>query len=197
LVVEAGDALGVPMSSQIAVPAYVALATDTGWFRFSSTTAGTLQMAARLVEAGAVPDQLYKQLYENDTLGRLQLIGRALEHTRTELGGRLIYTWLTQADFAAAGAIPSDSEDIINLTLSVGGAEMAVLLVEQPRGGFKVSLRSRCEVDCSRVAARFGGGGHRRAAGAFFAEPLDPARTKILDAVRAAMNIGTAEEHST
>ena len=66
---------------------------------------------------------------------------------------------------------------------------MAVILVEQPTGGFKVSLRSRCEVDCSRVAEQFGGGGHRRAAGAFFDEPLDSARQKILDAVRAAMKV--------
>ncbi len=195
LVVEAADELGVPLSAEIARPAFVALATDTGWFRFSSTTAGTLRLAARLVEAGAAPAQLYKELYETDTLGRLQLIGRALAHTRTELGGRLIYTWLTQADFAAVGAVPSDSEDIINLTLSVGGTEMAVILVEQPRGGFKVSLRSRCEVDCSRVAARFGGGGHRRAAGAFFAEPLDSARAKILDAIRAAMKMEAVGTH--
>ena len=149
LVVEAADQLGVPLTPEIARPAFVALATDTGWFRFSSTTADTLRLAARLVEAGAVPDQLYKELYETDSHARLQLIGRALARTQTELDGRLIYTWLDQADFAATGALPSDSEDIINMTLSVGGTEMAVILVEQPTGGFKVSLRSRCDVDCS------------------------------------------------
>jgi phosphoesterase RecJ-like protein len=187
VVIEAADALGVPLSAEIARPAFVALATDTGWFRFSSTTPGTLRLASRLVESGAAPDRLYKQIYEKDTLARLQLIGRALEHTRTELGGRLIHTWLALADFSAVGAIPPDSEDIINMTLAVGGTEMAVMLVEQPGGGFKVSFRSRCAVDCSRVAAQFGGGGHRRAAGAFIDEPLDSASTKILDAVRAAM----------
>ena len=91
----------------------------------------------------------------------------ALAHTQTELGGRLIYTWLSQSDFAACGAVPSDSEDIINMTLAVGGTEVAVILVEQPSGGFKVSLRSRCQVDCSAIAERFGGGGHKKAAGAF------------------------------
>ncbi|MEN6451116.1 MAG: DHH family phosphoesterase [Thermoguttaceae bacterium] len=187
LTIEAIDQLGVPLSASIAIPAFVALATDTGWFRFVSTTADTLRLAARLMDAGVAPAQLYKQLYEMDTLGRLQLIGRAFNHARTELGGRLIYSWLEQADFQQAGAVPPDSEDVINMTLTVGGTEMAVILVEQPKGGFKVSLRSRCEVDCAKVAAQFGGGGHRRAAGAFFAEPLDSARTKILDAVRAAM----------
>ena len=187
LVIDAADRLGVPVGREIAVPAMVALTTDTGWFRFSSTTADTLRLAARLVEAGAKPDQLYKELYEDDSHARLQLIGRALVHTQCELSGRLIYTWLDRADFEACGALPSDSEDIINLTLSVIGTQVAVILVEQPKGGFKISFRSRCHADCSRIAEQFGGGGHKKAAGAFIDEPLDAARAKVLDAVRAAM----------
>ncbi len=189
LVIEAADQLGVRLTPAIARPAFVALATDTGWFRFSSTTADTLQLASRLVDAGAVPDQLFKELYENDSHARLQLIGRTLARSQTELGGRLIYSSIDQADFAATGALPSDSEDIINMMLSVRGTEAAVILVEQATGGFKISLRSRCELDCSAVAEQFAGGGHRKAAGAFLNEPLDSARQKILDAVRAAMQL--------
>jgi bifunctional oligoribonuclease and PAP phosphatase NrnA len=188
LVIEAADQLGVPLDRKIAEPAMVALTTDTGWFRFSSTTAGTLRLAARLVEAGAKPDLLYKEIYETDSLARLQLIGRALDHTQTELDGRLIHTWLSQADFDASGALPSDSEDIINMTLAVGGTQVAVILVEQPKGGFKISFRSRCAVDCSQVAEQFGGGGHKKAAGAFLNDPLDVAREKVLSVVRTAMN---------
>jgi phosphoesterase RecJ-like protein len=187
LVIDAADQLGVPVGPRIAVPAFAALTTDTGWFRFGSTGAETLRLAARLVEAGAKPDQLYKQLYESDSHARLQLIGRALIHTQSELGGRLIYTWLDHSDFEASGALPSDSEDIINLTLSVGGTQVAVILVEQPKGGFKISFRSRCEIDCSKIAEWFGGGGHKKAAGASLNEPLEAARTKVLDAVRTAM----------
>ena len=187
LVVEAADQLGVPLTPEIARPAFVALATDTGWFRFSSTRADTLRLAARLVDAGAAPDQLFKELYENDTHARLQLIGRTLARAQIERGGCLIHSWIELADFKAAGALPSDSEDIINMLLSVGGTQVAVLLVEQPKGGFKISFRSRCEVDCSAVAEQFGGGGHRAAAGASLNEPLDSARQKVLDAVRAAM----------
>lgn len=187
LVVEAADQLGVALTPEIARPAFVALATDTGWFRFSSTTAETLRLAGRLIDAGAVPDRLYKELYENDSQGRLRLIGRALDHARTELDGRLIHTWLGRAEFADIGALPSDSEDIINMTLSVGGTEAAVILVEQPEGEFKVSLRSRCEMDCSAIAEQFGGGGHRKAAGATLNGPLESAQEKVLAAVRAAM----------
>ncbi|MGO8750015.1 MAG: DHH family phosphoesterase [Thermoguttaceae bacterium] len=187
LVVEAAEALGVALTPEIAEPLFVALATDTGWFRFASTSATTYRIAAQLTDAGAVPHRLYKNLYENDSLGRLRLQGRALVHVEMEKEGRLIHTYLTQEDFKAAGAIPSDSEDIINLTLAVQGTEVAVILVEQPSGGFKVSFRSRCQLDCSRLAEQFGGGGHRVAAGAFVADPLPAAQSRILDAVRAAM----------
>ena len=187
LVIEAADQLGAEISPQIAQAAFVALATDTGWFRFSSTASQTLRLAARLVDAGATPDQLYQQLYEDDTLARLQLVGRTMARTRTELGGRLIHTWIERADFEAVGAAPQDSEDVINMTLAVGGTEAAVILVEQATGGFKISFRSRCSLDCSRVAEQFGGGGHKAAAGAFLDEPLESARRKVLDAVRAQM----------
>lgn len=187
LVVEAADQLGVEITPEIAQAVFVAVATDTGWFRFPSATSETLRLAARLVDAGAAPPGLYRRLYEEDTLARLQLIGRTMARARTELDGRLIHTWIERADFEATGAVPSDSEDMINMTLSVGGTEVAVILVEQIGGGFKISFRSRCNLDCSRVAEQFGGGGHKAAAGAFLNEPLRSARRKVLDAVRAEM----------
>lgn len=187
LVVEAADRLGVELTAQIARPLFAAVATDTGWFRFLSTSGDTYRLAARLADAGAVPHEIYRQLYENDTLGRLKLIGRVMARAQTELDGRLIHTWIEWEDFQAAGAAPPDSEDIINMTLSVAGTEFAVILVEQETGGFKVSFRSRYRVDCSRLAEQFGGGGHMQAAGAHLNEPLAVAQAKVLDAVRAAM----------
>ena len=144
---------------------------------------------ARLLEAGARPDLLYKQLYEQESLARLQLIGHTLARARTERDGRLIYTWVERADFEATGALPSDTEDLINMMLTVRGSEVAVIFVETP-SGFKVSFRSRCELDCSRIAEQFGGGGHRRAAGAQIKEPLALGREKVLETVRAAMERG-------
>ena len=164
LVLEAGEALGVRFTPEIAQPLFAAIATDTGWFRFASTGAETFRAAARLLEAGAQPDRLFKDLYETESLARLRLTGRTLARTQTELGGRLIYTWVERGDFEATGALPSDTEDLINMTLTVGGTEVALILVET-KSGFKVSFRSRCELDCSRIAEQFGGGGHRRAAG--------------------------------
>ncbi len=186
LVLEAGEALGVRLTPEIAQPLFAAIATDTGWFRFASTGAETFRAAARLLEAGAQPDRLFKDLYETESLARLRLTGRTLARTQTELDGRLIYTWVERGDFEATGAVPSDTEDLINMTLTVGGTEVALILVET-KTGFKVSFRSRCELDCSRIAEQFGGGGHRRAAGAQLREPLATGREKVLAAVRAAM----------
>jgi phosphoesterase RecJ-like protein len=187
IVFEAAGHLGVAIDAELARPIFAALATDTGWFRFGSVTGNSYRVAGQLCDAGAVPHAIFQDLYENDRLGRLHLMGRALARAETDLAGRLIWTWLTLDDFAQSGAIPSDSEDIINALLTVGGTQAAVILVEQAQGGFKISFRSRCAMDSSRVAEQFGGGGHRAAAGAFLAEPLEDARRKVLDAVRAAM----------
>ena len=114
-------------------------------------------------------------------------MGRILASAKSDLGGRLIYTIVEQADFKATGALPSDTEDIVNATLNVGGTQVAVIMVEQPSGGIKISFRSRSQVDCSKLAEQFGGGGHKAAAGAFVPGTLVEAQKKVLDAVRAAM----------
>jgi phosphoesterase RecJ-like protein len=187
LVVEAAEALGVALTPQIATPLFAAVATDTGWFRFPSATAGTYRVAARLIEAGARPAAIYNALYEQDTLGRMRLRGVILSRIQTELDGRLAHTHVLKEDFAATGSLPSDTEDAINLALAIGGTQFAVIFVEQQSGGFKISFRSRCGVDCSQLAEKYGGGGHKAAAGAFVKGPLAEVRPLVLDAVRAAM----------
>ncbi len=187
LVVDAARQLGVKLTPVISTPLFAAVATDTGWFRFPSTTGGTFRCGGELLDAGTVPATIYKQLYEQDTLARLHLIGRVLARVETELDGRLIYTSVLQEDFTATGAIPSDTEDVINMTLQVGGTETALIFVELAAGGVKVSFRSRGTVECNRVAELFGGGGHKAAAGATLQEPLEAVQKRVLEAVRAAM----------
>ncbi len=187
LVLQAAEQLGVKLTPEIATPLFAAIATDTGWFRFNSATGDTLRHAGRLIDAGAKPSEIYRMLNEQDTLARLNLIGRTLARTQTDLDGRLIYTAISQEDFRATGAVASDTEDVINMTLAVGGTQVAVLLVELAGGGIKVSFRSRNQVDCSRLAERFGGGGHKAAAGATIQQPLAVAQAQVLDAVREAM----------
>jgi phosphoesterase RecJ-like protein len=187
LVVQAADALGVPLTSKMATPLYAAIATDTGWFRFGSTTPATMRVAARLLEAGASPAQIYSDLYERDTLGRVRLRGLILSRTQAELDGRLLHTFVLKDDFAETGAIPSDTEDVINLTLAIRGAQLAAIMVEQLKGGYKLSFRSRCHVDCNQLARQFGGGGHRAAAGAYQEGELATVQPRVLAAMREAL----------
>jgi len=188
LVLETARHLGVKLTSEIARPLFAAIATDTGWFRFGSTSSLTLRAAAELIDAGASPSEIYNQLYEQDTLARVQLRGRILARTQTELDGRLAHTAALADDFQETGALASDTEDVINLTLGIAGTQVAVILVEQPTGGFKLSFRSRTpKVDCNELAKHFGGGGHKAAAGAFINAPWPAARSLVLDAVRKAM----------
>ncbi|EMI52161.1 DHH family phosphoesterase [Rhodopirellula sallentina] len=187
LVVQAADALNVPITRAMAVPVFAAIATDTGWFRFPSVTSETYRVIARLMDVGVVPSEVYGDLYERDTLGRLKLRGLILSRTASEIDGALVYTYVEKEDFAACGAEPNDTEDAINLTLAVRGTQAAVIFVGQVRGGFKLSFRSRCGLDCNEVAREFGGGGHKAAAGAFLEGSLDEVQGRVLPVVREAL----------
>lgn len=187
LVVDAAGHLGVKLTPEMAMPLFAAVATDTGWFRFNSTSAVTLQTAAKLIDAGANPSAIFKDLYEQDTLARLQLRGRILSRTTGELDARLVHTFALQSDFAETGALPSDTEDVINMTLAVAGTEVAVIFVQTGEETFKISFRSRSDFDCSAMAKQFSGGGHKAAAGATVQGSFAEVQAKVLDAVRAAM----------
>jgi phosphoesterase RecJ-like protein len=187
LVYEAITSLGTPPSANAAHCLFVALAMDTGWFRHSNTTPGTFQLAALLEQAGANPTTAYVNLFEQNTLGRLKLTGLVLNRLTTAHDGRTAYTEIHHGDYAATGAMPQDSEDLINYTRSLAGVEVGLFFMEQPRGGVKVSFRSQERVDVARIAEQFGGGGHRLASGAIIDAPLDIARSRVLAAVGAAL----------
>ncbi len=105
------------------------------------------------------------------------LRGRILARTQTELDGRLAHTAALKEDFEETGALPSDTEDVVNMTLAIAGTEAAFILVEQQTGGFKISFRSRTPaVDCNQLAKDFGGGGHKAAAGGFTSAPWPEAQ---------------------
>ena len=187
LVVQAADALNVSITRSMAQALFAAIATDTGWFRFNSVTSETYRVIARLIDAGVVPSEVYGDLYERDTLGRIRLRGLILSRTTPELDGALMHTYVEKEDFAAVGAEPNDTEDAINMTLAVRGTQAAVIFVGQIRGGFKLSFRSRCALDCNQIAQQFGGGGHKAAAGAFIEGTLDEVRGRVLPAMLDAM----------
>jgi phosphoesterase RecJ-like protein len=183
IVYEIGLRLKVPFTEAIATPLYAGLSTDTGGFRFPSVSGESFRIAGPLVDAGASPPAIYRELFEQDSLARLHLVGRTLAGATTAHDGRVIFSQVRQQDIKEIGAIPADTEDLINLTLAVKGTEVAAILIEQPDGRIKVSFRSRGPVDCSALAGRFGGGGHRAAAGAIIDGPFETARDKVRAAV--------------
>jgi bifunctional oligoribonuclease and PAP phosphatase NrnA len=187
LVHEAIAALETPLSATAAHALFVAVAMDTGWFRHSNTTPATFRLAALLEQAGANPTAAYEKLFEQNTLGRLKLMGLVLSRLTTAHGGKTAYTEILRGDYAATGALPQDSEDLVNYTRSLAGVEVGLFFMEQPRGGVKVSFRSQAHVDVAKLAEQFGGGGHKLASGAVVDAPLDVARTRVLAAVGAAL----------
>ncbi len=184
---EAVAALGVPLSATMASHLFVAVAMDTGWFRHSNAGPATFALASELVAAGARPELLYDELFERNSPARLRLVGLVLERLTVTPGGRVAYTELRRGDYEATGATPQDSEDLVNYTRSVQGVEVGLFFMEQPRGGVKVSFRSRGAVDVAKIAEAFGGGGHRQASGAVLETSLDEAKTRVLQAVTATL----------
>jgi phosphoesterase RecJ-like protein len=187
LVHEAITALGGPLTPQAAHCLFVAVAMDTGWFRHDNTKPRTFELAAQLVKAGARPPEAYEALFEQNTLARSRLTGLVLGRLSLEPGGQICHTEIRRDDYATTGATPQDSEDLVNHTRSVGGVEVGLFFMEQPRGGVKVSFRSR-RIDVARVAQQFGGGGHRLASGAILDTTLDDARARVLAAVKVALD---------
>jgi phosphoesterase RecJ-like protein len=192
LVVRAAKALGATFTREVATGLLTAIAMDTGWFHHPNTRPETLRTVADLVEAGAPIDEIYRQLFERNSLGRLRLMGETLSNLRTESAGRIAYATVTREGIDRTGAIPQDTEDLVDFTVSLKGVEVGLLFLEQSRGGIKLSVRSRQGLDCARLAARFGGGGHRAAAGATLPEPLSESVERVLDAVRESLGVEDA-----
>ena len=183
-------ALGAPISPVAANHLFMALALDTGWFRHPNTTAETFKLAEELVRLGANPPPLFEQLFECSPVERVRLVGVALGRLRTRSRGLVAFTEVFLKDYADTGAVPGDTEDLINYPRSIDGVEVALLFIEQPGGGTKISFRARSRIDVSKIAERFDGGGHKLASGARSDLDLPTVREQVLRAVDEALAAG-------
>ena len=169
--------LDIELTPELAEPLYIALVTDTGRFQYANTTPKALRLAAELVEAGADIHAVFQEVYESVEFAKLKLLARALDRAEVLEGGRIVASNLLRSDFTQAGAAEPYSEGIIDYLRAVEGAELAVLIREQlskSANKYKGSLRSSIdELDVSAIARRFGGGGHRQAAGFSTDLPLE------------------------
>lgn len=163
---------------------FIGMATDTGWFRFSNTDARTLDAAAELLRRGVNAADLYDRLYNNERPAKIKLAGAALSTLELFDRDRIACMQLDRAALECCAADPADTEGIINEAMRIGTVEASILLVEQPDGVIRVSLRSRKRIDVASIAVTLGGGGHPRAAGARMPGPLAEAKQRVLKALQ-------------
>jgi phosphoesterase RecJ-like protein len=161
--------LGVPLDAEIAECLYVALATDTGSFRFDMTTPAVHELAARLIATGIKPAEISRQIFDTRPFGSIRLYGDVL--SRAELdpaaagGVGLVWTYATLADLARHQQSPYVLEALIDSVRCAAEADVSCVVKQVGEGEWAVSMRSKGAVDVSRVAVALGGGGHRLAAG--------------------------------
>ena len=161
--------LDVPLDAQIAECLYVALATDTGSFRFDMTTPRVHEMAARLIATGIRPGEISRRIFDTRPFGAMKLFAEVLARAAldpTAAGGHgMVWTYTTLEDLRRHGQRPYVMDALIDPVRTVAEADVAVLVKQIAEAEWAVSLRSKGAVDVSRVAIAMGGGGHRLAAG--------------------------------
>jgi phosphoesterase RecJ-like protein len=144
---------------------YTALVTDTGRFQYASTTPGVLRLAARLVALDIDHAAINRQVWNTHSFGYLKLLSQVLDRAQLEPQAQLLWTVVTQADLRRYGVAWQETEGLIDVLRSVETAQVAMIAKEHSDGVWKVSLRSRGDVDVGRVARDLGGGGHAFLAG--------------------------------
>ena len=188
LICEAAEAFGIEFDEDTANWLYAAIATDTGWFRFPSTTSRTMRISAALMDRGASPHYVFNLVHEQSSLSRVRLGGRVLGRTQSEAEGRLVWVQVDAKDMSEMGAVPSDTEGLVNQCLTVAGSEAAFIAVELQTSQIKFSLRCRYPHDVAALAQQFSGGGHKLASGATLSGPLNVAvermRTAFLEMLK-------------
>jgi bifunctional oligoribonuclease and PAP phosphatase NrnA len=173
----------VPVDRDIATCLYTGLMTDTGSFMFEGTNEHTFTVARELVLAGADPALCARHIYFGHSTAKMRLLGAALSNLRRE--GALAWIWITQEEMQRFGAREEDCEGLVNYALSIADVQVAIFFRELPDGRYRVSIRSKGEVNVSTVAEHFGGGGHKCASGCSVDGPLDAAVSRITGRLRA------------
>jgi phosphoesterase RecJ-like protein len=177
--------MDVPMTPAIATCLLTGIITDTGLYRYMNVSPTTFRLSATLMEAGASPAQIAEEVFERRSFPSVRLLGRALHHIQQEEQGQLVWSYLSYEDFVELGATDEDTEGIITQLRAVRDSIVIALLREVKPGRVRVSVRSRDErVDVSKLAERFGGGGHRMAAGFWVEVGIAEAKDKVIEALR-------------
>lgn len=179
-------AAGCTVTAEMATCLYTTLLTDTGGFCYGGIHASTFKLAGELVEAGADPVHIARDVYFANPFSKMLLLGKALSTLKRD--GALAWLWVTHEDMVSTSAIEEDCEGVVNYALSTAGVEAAVFLRELPEGRIRLSLRSKGKINVAAISERLGGGGHENAAGCTLDGPMERATEEILAALCRAMD---------
>ena len=182
--------LGVEIDIDMATNLYTAIVTDTGCFRYSSTTAQTHRLTAELLDIGLDLSRIHHNIFDEKPLAQIKLLQQALSGLEIRAEGQLGVMILSLEDFCKSGAEQEMSEGLVNYAQSVVGVEVVVLLKEVGPQEIKVGLRSNLWLNVNEIAAKFGGGGHKRAAGCTLRLPMAEAKQSIIATIEEALKIG-------
>jgi len=157
--------LGVPLSADMAAHVYLAILTDTGGFHYSHISPRTFDICRRCAEAGLDPTAVSRAIYDNNNLGRVRIWGAVLNDMQLATGGRVATLRMTRELAARCGASYDDTEGLINFPLTVKEIEAVIFFKESGPGDWRISMRSKGDVNVNVIAREFGGGGHTNASG--------------------------------
>lgn len=180
-------AIGGRVTKEIAECVYMALVTDTGSFHFSNTTERTLKVASELVKAGVKPADISEAVYNNYPWSRIELMRQVLDTVRRDESGKVASLRQTLKMRQEAGAVDGDNNGFVNIPLAAREILAAVYMREVGGNKYRVSLRSKGDINVAKVAERFGGGGHRNAAGLQIEGDWDAKEAELVEAVREAV----------
>ena len=164
----------IAIDEDIAICLYTGLMFDTGCFRYSNATPATHRIAADLIEIGGfAPDEVYSNVFEHISLGKIHLLNQTLRTLELTDDGNIATVFITQSMLAKTKTTLDDVEGFVNQIQAIEGVDVAICVCELPDGNSKVSLRSQGQVDVAALASEFNGGGHERAAGCRINRPYD------------------------
>lgn len=176
--------LGAEIDAATAACLYTGISTDTGCFKYANVTPATHRIAADLLEKGAPACDIDRAMFDTKSRARLEMERMVLDSIRYDCGGKVALIRITKKMIAESGAKEDDLDGLSTIPREIEGVYIGVTLREKDDGAYKVSLRARPPADAAKICEKFGGGGHKGAAGCTLNMPADEAEKQMLAAVR-------------
>ncbi len=174
---------GWKITPKMAESIFIAVSTDTGWFKFNNTDHRVFEVCSELIGLGVKPSEVYNKLYETCSYGRFKMKIAMLNTLELHLEGKYAAMQLLKKDFEETGGTYAETENLINEAREIKTVDVTALFIELGDGRIRCSMRSKGAFDVGMIAAKFGGGGHKMAAGTFVPGPIENAKQLIFDEI--------------